>query len=66
MTQCPKLSNCGFFVKHQHSRNLACKGFILMYCQGEQQTKCKRAEYLRTHNKPPPDDMMPNGGRIAA
>ncbi|MGE5341809.1 MAG: hypothetical protein ACM3SY_10065 [Candidatus Omnitrophota bacterium] len=58
---CEMLEKCGFFKKFQASKNLACKGFILQYCQGPKMDACKRKEHRKTHGTPPPDDMMPSG-----
>ncbi len=61
MTPCAFLSTCSFFGKYQDSRQAACQGFILQYCKGDQQEKCKRKAYRKEHNAPPPPEMMPNG-----
>lgn len=61
MSDCELLEKCGFFKKHQQSKELACKGFISLYCKGSKQTDCERKKYRQAHNKPPEDDMMPNG-----
>jgi hypothetical protein len=59
--ECQYLSTCGFFKKYQLSKDLACKGFIAMYCKGPKMNDCKRLEYRKKNGKPPIDDMMPSG-----
>lgn len=59
--ECELLSTCGFFKKYQASQNLACQGFIKVYCRGPKIDQCKRKEYRRVHGQPPSDDMMPTG-----
>jgi hypothetical protein len=59
--ECKLLGTCGFFRKFNESKNLACKGFILMYCKGDKMDECKRLEYRELHGIPPSDDMMPSG-----
>ena len=59
--ECELLETCGFFRKYQESKELACKGFIRQYCQGEKMAQCERKKYRAEHGTPPPDDMMPNG-----
>ncbi len=61
MTECKYLSKCGFFKKWGQSKNLACKGFIRLYCKGYKHDRCKRLEYRLKNGKPPDDDMLPNG-----
>lgn len=61
---CENLEKCGFFAKYKETKDLACKGFIKMYCQGPHMNECKRKEYKHLHNAPPSDNMMPNGGII--
>lgn len=63
-TECELLANCGFFRKYAKAKNLACEGFIRMYCRGAKMDECKRKQYRREHGAPPPDDMMPNGNTI--
>ncbi len=62
--ECKLLANCGFFKKHQESQNLACRGFINLYCKGPKMNQCKRKEYNEQHGKAPSDDMMPSGQMI--
>lgn len=64
--ECELLKNCGFFKKHQETKDLACKGFIRQYCKGPKMDKCERKAYRAKHGKPPSDDMMPNGWMINA
>lgn len=59
--ECPYLPGCGFFRKYQSSKDMACKGFIAMYCKGAKMNECKRLEYRKEQGKPPVDDMMPSG-----
>ncbi|MDD5457160.1 MAG: hypothetical protein PHV30_09020 [Candidatus Margulisbacteria bacterium] len=61
MEECEKLQNCPFFKKYQSTKELVCKGFIKIYCQGSRKDECRRKEYSRKNNIPPSDDMMPNG-----
>lgn len=35
MSDCPNLTNCGFMKKYADTKSLAIKGFITMYCKGE-------------------------------
>ena len=62
--ECKLLSTCGFFKKYKPTKDLACKGFILLYCKGAKMNECKRKEYREKHGVPPNDDMMPNGATI--
>ena len=64
--KCELLEKCGFFKKYQSTKDLACRGFLNMYCQGPKMDVCRRKEYRKEHGAPPPDDMMPNGMMIAA
>lgn len=64
--ECENLSNCGFMQKWSGSKNLACQGFISLYCKGDKQGQCARKAFKAAHNKPPSHDMMPNGAVIAA
>ena len=59
--KCELLEKCGFFKKYQNSIDLACKGFIRMYCKGEKMIECKRMDYRKKHGAPPTDDMLPTG-----
>jgi hypothetical protein len=61
---CELLEKCGFFKKYQAAKDLACKGFIRMYCNGDLMSQCKRKEYRKINGTPPSDDMMPNGKMI--
>ena len=63
--ECELLKDCGFFRKYQATKDLACKGFIAMYCKGPKMNECKRKEYREKYGTPPPDDMMPNGKMVA-
>ena len=62
--ECENLAKCGFFIKYQETKNLACKGFINMYCKGSKMKDCKRLQYKMEHGTPPPDNMMPSGQMI--
>lgn len=66
MADCPNLPNCGFIKKFNGSKNLACQGFITMFCRGTRQDQCERKLYRQKNGCPPPDDMMPNGKIMAA
>ncbi len=59
--ECELLGSCGFFVKYQSTKDLACKGFIATYCKGDKMKECKRLEYRRKNGVSPVDDMMPSG-----
>jgi hypothetical protein len=63
--ECEKLKTCGFFKKYQDTKELACKGFLAMYCRGAKMGECKRKAYHVVHGTPPPDDMLPSGQMIA-
>ena len=65
-TKCELLEKCGFFKAYKETKDLACRGFIRMYCTGPKMNECKRKEYRREHGAPPPDAMMPNGALLAA
>jgi hypothetical protein len=58
---CKFLEGCGFFKKYKATKDLACRGFIRLYCQGRKQDQCKRKQYFTEHGVPPEDDMMPSG-----
>lgn len=61
MNACERLNICGFFNKYEHSTQIDCRGFINTYCKGGKQHECARLEYLKKHNIPPSDDMLPSG-----
>ena len=63
--ECELLDKCRFFQLHSEGRELACKGFISQYCRGDKMKECKRKEFRKQHGSPPPDDMLPNGKRLA-
>lgn len=63
MDACEKLEKCGFVLKY--GEELACKGFVNMYCKGEKQLVCKRKEYVAEHGTAPSDDMLPSGQMMA-
>ncbi len=58
---CELLNDCGFFRKYQQTLDLACRGFIKVYCQGPKMDDCERKRYRAANGGPPHDDMMPNG-----
>jgi len=58
---CELLETCGFFKKYEDSLDLACRGFIKAYCNGDKMDLCSRKLYRAEHGKPPHDDMMPSG-----
>lgn len=66
MKDCELLDKCGFFIKYSESKDLACKGFMLMYCKGDKQEQCKRKIYREQNGKPPSDDMLPSGQLISS
>jgi hypothetical protein len=61
MSDCPNLPACGFMKKYGTSKELACKGFVALFCRGDKQCDCLRKQYRQTNGCAPPDDMMPNG-----
>lgn len=61
MAECELLDRCGFFLKHQASLDLACRGFIKSYCKGPLMDDCMRKAYRKEHGTPPDDDMLPTG-----
>jgi len=62
--ECEYLEKCGFFIKYCETKDLACRGFINMYCKGTKMAECKRQEYRNKNGIPPLDDMMPSGQLI--
>ena len=62
--ECEILNQCGFFKKYQAVKDLACRGFIRLYCRGPKMDQCKRKQYRAEHGVPPSDDMMPSGDPI--
>jgi major membrane immunogen (membrane-anchored lipoprotein) len=62
--ECELLQECGLFKKYQAANDLACKGFIKVYCQGPKMAECKRVEYYLEHGMLPSDDMLPSGTMI--
>jgi hypothetical protein len=61
MADCILLDRCGFFRKYKDSLNLACRGFMNSYCQGDRQLDCRRMQYRAEHGSAPEDDMLPTG-----
>lgn len=61
MQGCELLNTCGFFQKYQNAHDLACRGFIKTYCNGEQMDACKRKLFRLENGTPPADDMLPSG-----
>jgi len=66
MFECELINRCGFFAKYQESKDLACRGFMNLYCRGPQQSECKRLQYRAKHGFPPGDDMLPTGQMVAS
>jgi hypothetical protein len=64
--ECELLAKCGFFAKYQATKDLACRGFINVYCRGDKMNECRRKQYRQQHGVAPSDDMMPNGSMISA
>jgi len=62
---CERLENCGFFEKYRATKDLACRGFMRLYCMGPKQSECRRKTYWSEHGVPPSDDIMPSGLPIA-
>ncbi len=65
-TKCELLDKCGFFKQYRETKDLACRGFIRMYCTGPKMNECKRKEYRKQYGVPPADNLMPNGTLMAA
>jgi len=61
MAECELLATCGFFQKYQNTLDMACRGFIKTYCEGEKMEDCRRKEFRRANGTPPTDDMLPSG-----
>lgn len=61
MNQCELLEKCGFFGKYKETSDVACRGFIALYCKGPKLNECKRKEHRALHGQPPADNMLPNG-----
>lgn len=61
MADCELLNRCGFFRKYQDTLDLACRGFMNMYCRGPKMKDCLRMRYRAEHGAPPEDDMLPTG-----
>ena len=62
--ECELLEDCGLFKKYQDTNDLACTGFIKVYCRGPKLGECKRMEYYLEHGTLPSDDMLPSGTMI--
>jgi len=62
--ECELLGVCGFFQKYQAVKDLACRGFIRLYCRGPKMDECKRKQYRREQGELPSDDMLPSGQTI--
>lgn len=62
--ECDRLPQCGFFKKYGDTIQLACRGFVSMYCKGPKREVCQRKVYMRDHGHPPVDEMMPSGQMI--
>ncbi len=61
MNKCELFEKCGFFSRYRKTSNVACRGFIALYCKGPKLNECKRKEYMQQHGQPPEDNMLPNG-----
>lgn len=62
--ECERLNECGFFKKYKDTVQMACRGFISLYCKGPKMDECQRKAYFQKHGRPPVDEMMPSGGMI--
>ena len=60
MKECELLAECGFFNKYKETKDLACSGFMILYCKGDKKKECERKKYHQENGKFPSDDMMPN------
>jgi len=65
MADCEHIVGCGFFKKYQSTKDMACQGFILLYCKGTKKEVCKRREHRQKTGTPPPDNMSPSGVVLA-
>jgi hypothetical protein len=61
MADCELLANCGFFHKYQTSLDMACRGFIKVYCKGPKKDECQRKMCRIERGVPPADEMLPTG-----
>lgn len=65
MAECEKLSTCAFFKEYEtnESKKMALKGFIALYCTGDQQDTCIRKKISTALGgaEHVPVNMMPNG-----
>ena len=63
MSICQYLDKCNFFKVYQDQKKRALKGFVQLYCQGNNQNKCLRKIVSKTFGGSEfvPSNMMPNG-----
>lgn len=61
MNDCELLEKCGYFIKYKGTSDVACRGFIALYCKGPKINDCKRKQFRQQYGKPPEDNMLPNG-----
>ena len=61
MANCYLLEQCGFLRKYEHTHDLACQGFMNVFCHGPKNDECARMKYRAEHGGPPEDDMLPTG-----
>lgn len=63
MSKCQNLDKCNFFKVYQDQKKRALKGFVQLYCQGDNQNKCVRKIISKTlgDSEFVPSNMMPNG-----
>lgn len=59
---CCFLEGCGFFTRYKDAPDVVTQGWIRMYCgDGNNSERCKRKEYRKQHDAPPPANMTPTG-----
>jgi len=63
MSNCPNLDKCNFFNVYQDQKKKALKGFVGLYCKGDNQSKCLRkfVSKILGGSEFVPSNMMPNG-----
>ena len=56
------MEKCNFFQGYQYEKNRVLKGFVQLYCQGDNQNKCIRKIVSKALGDPKfvPSNMMPN------
>ena len=60
-SECVKLKDCPFFLKHGKDLSHKIQGFKNMYCQGPLRETCVRLSYKEVHGEKPCDNLSPAG-----